>query len=86
MEVTFLRMSLMQQQMHMMFQGAMCPTLMSWKMWIQQKKKPSKYHGSKKIENNKECVVTSHIFNIKILTNEKGKIVGLKSIWWGIVK
>jgi hypothetical protein len=34
----------------------------------------------------KECVVASHIPKIKILINEKGKIVGLKSIWKGIGK
>ncbi len=31
-------------------------------------------------------MVASHIPKIKILTNEKGKIVGLKSIWKGIGK
>ncbi len=34
----------------------------------------------------KECVVASCILKIKILTNAKGKIVGLKSIWKGIGK
>ncbi len=34
----------------------------------------------------KECVVASYIPKIKILKNENGKIIGLKSIWKGIRK